>query len=314
MPELPEVQTTVNGINSRTRGLLISDAWTDYNSSFYAESDTIKSPRFFITFRKSVVGAHILEARRRGKNILISLSNGKTIIIHMKMTGHIMHGTYRKLEKRDSQGESWRPADPHNRALNDPFNRFIHFVLSFSDGSHLVLSDMRKFAKVTLADTEGLHESEHLKHHGPEPLEYRFGVEELVAAMNKKPNGPIKSVLMDHTVISGIGNIYSDEVLWRTDTHPLERVKNIPRSRWPLILKAIRETLKKGIDFGGDSMSDYRNILGERGAFQEQHKAYRKTGSRCLKRGCTGTIERIVVGGRSAHFCSKHQKLLKVPR
>ncbi len=314
MPELPEVQTTVNGINSRTKGLLISDAWTDYDSPFHAQSDNIKNPRFFPLFRKQVIGARIGGAERRGKNILINLSNGKTILIHMKMTGHVMHGRYRRLARKDSQGESWRPADPDDKALNDPFNRFIHFVLSFSDGTHLVLSDMRKFAKVTVTDTAGLHESEHIRHHGPEPLDEGFGPNELVAAVSQRPNGPIKTVLMDHTIVSGIGNIYSDEVLWRAGIHPLERVKHVTEKQWKIVLKAIKETLIKGIDFGGDSMSDYRNILGERGSFQEKHNAYRKTGFPCAKKGCDGVIERIVVGGRSAHFCPVHQKLLRKAR
>lgn len=311
MPELPEVQTTVDGINSRVRGLLISDAWTDYGSAFHSNKDNIKDPSFFKLFRKQIVGAFIDKATRRAKNILIHLSNGKTILIHMKMTGHVMHGTYKKLPKKDAQGESWRPANANDRALNDPFNRFLHFVLSFSDGTHLVLSDMRKFAKVTIIDTDAAHESEHLQHHGPEPLEKEFGVDELANAVSRKPNGAVKTVLMDNTIVSGIGNIYSDEILWRASIHPLERIKNISKADWKVVLKATKETLQRGIDFGGDSMSDYRNILGERGKFQEKHNAYRKTGTPCGRRGCVGTIMRLVVGGRSAHFCSAHQKLIK---
>ncbi|MFA6158534.1 MAG: bifunctional DNA-formamidopyrimidine glycosylase/DNA-(apurinic or apyrimidinic site) lyase [Candidatus Paceibacterota bacterium] len=311
MPELPEVQTTVDGINSRAKGLVISDAWTDYGGTIHAGKDNIKDPRFFIAFRKSVVGARIDKAERRGKNILINLSNGKTILIHMKMTGHMMHGAYKKLAKKDAQGESWRPSEPADVALNDPFNRFIHFVLSFSDGTSLVLSDMRKFAKVTLVDTATIHESEHLRHHGPEPLDASFDSDALIRAVSRKPNGAIKTVLMDNTVISGIGNIYSDEVLWRVGINPLERIKNVSGAQWKLVLKAVRETLRSGIDFGGDSMSDYRNIDGLRGAFQERHNAYRKTGSACVKKGCKGTVIRLKVGGRSAHFCSIHQKLLK---
>ncbi len=311
MPELPEVQTTVDGINSKVRGLLISDAWTDYNSPLRSNRDNIKDPAFFALFKRQIVGATLGEATRRGKNILINLSNGKTILIHMKMTGHVMHGRYRKLPRKDAQGESWRPADPNDPALNDPFNRFIHFLISFSDGTHLVLSDMRKFAKVTIADTRDIHQSEHLRHHGPEPLEKEFGVEELLRAVSKKPNGAVKTVLMDNTIVSGIGNIYSDEILWRAGIHPLERIKNISASDWKAIWRATKETLQRGIDLGGDSMSDYRNILGERGKFQEKHNAYRKTGSLCGKNGCPGTIVRLVVGGRSAHFCSAHQKLTR---
>ncbi|MBX4209405.1 DNA-formamidopyrimidine glycosylase [Candidatus Parcubacteria bacterium] len=309
MPELPEVQTTVNGINERLVGLSIKDAWTDYGSRFHINKDNIKDPAYFAYFRKSVAGAKIRSASRRGKNVLIHLSNGKTIIIHMKMTGHIMYGAY---EKKKSAGgkEEWIATEP-GPLRDDPFNKFLHFVLCFSNGKSMTLSDMRKFAKVTLADTDRIEESLHLSKHGPEPLERSFGVKELKKAVFRKPNGPVKTVLMNHEVVSGIGNIYSDEILWRAGVHPLERVNDVPLKKWPIIWKAMKETLKKGIDFGGDSMSDYRNIEGERGRFQEKHNAYRKTGSRCAKPGCKGTIVRIKLGGRSAHFCDAHQKLSK---
>lgn len=308
MPELPEVQTTVNGINERVAGLSISDIWTDYRSAFHANKDNIKDPAYFARFRRLVRGARIVDASRRGKNILIHLSNGQTVLVHMKMTGHMMYGPYRRLAKRDAHGETWRPRGT-GTPLHDPFNRFIHLVFSLSDGKQLVLSDMRKFAKVTLVETAALGTSEYLSSHGPEPLDASFKAADLQAAAMRRPNGPIKAVLMDHTVVSGIGNIYSDEILWRVGIHPLERVRDIPDRLWLKIVKAAKETLRKGIDFGGDSMSDYRNILGERGKFQDTHRAYRKTGTRCSKPGCPGTIRRIVVGGRSAHFCDTHQKL-----
>jgi formamidopyrimidine-DNA glycosylase len=303
MPELPEVQTTVDGINARVKGLVISSAWTDYGGANHADKDEIKNLAFFARFKKAVTGARVEQATRRGKNILIHLSNGKVILVHMKMTGHMMHGRYDK---------KWRPVDPHDAALNDPFNRFVHFALSFPDGTSLVLCDMRKFAKVTLVDADTLGESEHLRHHGPEPLDETFGVDDLIKAVSRKPNEAIKTVLMDHTVVAGIGNIYSDEILWRTGIHPLEPISNISKTQWKKVLEAAKDLLQQGIDFGGDSMSDYRNIDGKKGEFQGKHKAYRKTGSACERKGCDGIITRLVVGGRSAHFCSTHQTLRKV--
>jgi formamidopyrimidine-DNA glycosylase len=311
MPELPEVQTTVNGINEYLKGHTIADAWSGYKSVSHKGADNIKDPAYFTYFKKEVLGAKIVNASRRGKNVLIHLSNGKTILIHMKMTGHVMHGEYKKLPKKDIQGETWRPAHPTDKALNDPFNRFIHFVLAFSNGIHMVMSDMRKFAKVTLIKSAELHTSPHLASHGPEPLENSFGIKEFKEAILKKPNGPIKLVLMNPEVVSGIGNIYSDEILWSAGIHPLEKVKNVPETKWPIILKATKEILMRGIDFGGDSMSDYRNIKGERGKFQNKHNTYRKTGEKCSKHSCKGTIVRLKMGGRSAHFCDTHQKLIK---
>ncbi len=174
------------------------------------------------------------------------------------------------------------------------------------------LCDTRKFAKVTLLPTPSMYETIHLKGIGPEPLEENFTFPIFKKQLEKKPNGKIKLVLMDQSVIAGIGNIYADESLWRAEIHPEESVKNLFKKELELkkLYTAIRSTLSKGIDFGGDSMSDYRNIHGERGKFQEQHMAYRKTGTACMKKGCKGKITRIVVGGRSTHFCNVHQKLL----
>ena len=113
---------------------------------------------------------------------------------------------------------------------------------------------------------------------------------------------------MDQSVIAGIGNIYSDEILWRAGAHPERRVSKIKEGEFKLMFRAMKEVLAKGIDFGGDSMSDYRNLEGKRGKFQEHHKVYQLAGEKCSKKSCKGVIKRIIVAGRSAHFCPVHQK------
>lgn len=288
MPELPEVQTTVSGLNKTIKGLVIKDVWTEYNSPYFYGSETIKDPKYFKYFRKKVSNKKILTVTRRAKNILINISDGYTILIHMKMTGHLMYGDYNK---------------------KDPYNRLIRLIFYLSNGKNLELCDSRKFAKITLIKSNDLHNSQHLKDIGPEPLEKEFTFEVFVNQLNKKEKGKIKSVIIDQTIIAGIGNIYADESLWRANIHPEELVKNISLEKLKLLYSSIKNILLKGIDFGGDSMSDYRNIYGERGKFQEQHKVYRRNGKSCTKKNCTGTIKRIVTGGRSTHFCDKHQTL-----
>ena len=283
MPELPEVQTTVNGLNKTVKGRRIVSVETSYNSSYHAGKDNIKNPKFFALFRKKVRGKKILKAERRAKNVLIHLSGGNTIIAHMKMTGHFVYD---------------RP--------NYPFTRLD---LKLDNGKHLVLSDMRKFAKVTLVKTNELEKSFHLEHLGPEPLEKVFKFEVFKSQVLKRPKGRIKQVLMDQSLISGIGNIYSDEILWRASVHPLSHPSRIPEKNLQAMFKATKETLSKGIRLGGDSMSDYRNIKGERGKFQDYHRAYQKHKTKCLKKGCSGVLKKMRLGGRSAHFCGIHQKL-----
>ena len=287
MPELPEVQTTVNGLNSTVRGKKIVGIWNDYKSSYFSKRQEIKNPKFYPKFKKLVLGQKIIRAERRAKNILIHLSNKQTILIHMKMTGHLLYEGYKK----------------------DAFNSHIRLYFTLDNGKHLYFSDMRKFAKVTVIETDKLEESLHLNHLGPEPLDPSFKLKAFSLQLMKRSRGKIKSVLMDQSLIAGIGNIYSDEILWRAGVHPLSHPNKIPEKNLKEMFKATKETLKKGIRFGGDSMSDYRNIKGERGKFQDHHRAYRRTGKTCGKRGCTGVIKRMVVGSRSAHFCPKHQKL-----
>jgi formamidopyrimidine-DNA glycosylase len=284
MPELPEVQTTVNGLNRTVKGRKIIEIWTDYTSQFYKNKDEIKNPIFFKKFKRKVIGQKILKAERRGKNILIHLSQGESILVHMKMTGYFFY----------------------NPTQEAPF---IHLTFSLDNGRKLAFSDMRKFAKVTLVKTDSLKESLHLRHLGPEPLDPSFKFRTFSSQLRKRSRGKIKQVLMDQSLISGIGNIYSDEILWRAGVHPLSHPDKIPEKNLRVMFKATKDTLRKGVRLGGDSMSDYRNIKGEKGQFQEHHRAYQKHKTKCSKKGCSGLLEKIKVGARSAHFCPKHQKL-----
>jgi formamidopyrimidine-DNA glycosylase len=190
---------------------------------------------------------------------------------------------------------------------NNPKIKFAHVIFTLSNKKYLVFSDARKFGKITLLDTKTAHDTKHLNNIGPEPLEKSFTLQKLKECLAKKPNGKIKTVLIDQSIIAGIGNIYSDEILWRAGIHPERKTSKITDTEMKLMFKAIKETLRKGIDFGGDSMSDYLNIYGKKGKFQLHHEAYRRTGQKCRKPGCKGIIKRIVINSRSAHFCSIHQ-------
>jgi formamidopyrimidine-DNA glycosylase len=142
---------------------------------------------------------------------------------------------------------------------------------------------------------------------GPEPLG-DLSPQTFQAQLFKKPNGKIKTVLMDQSVIAGIGNIYSDEILWYSNIHPERTVSKITELEIKRMFLSIKKVLLKSIKMGGDSMSDYRNIYGQKGNFQNSHKVYRRTKQKCLKSGCKGIIIRKIVGGRSTHFCNTHQK------
>jgi formamidopyrimidine-DNA glycosylase len=270
MPELPEVQTTVDGINTKVKGLTITDVWTNYNSPFHHGKDNIKNPKYFSAFKKIVVGSKIKSAERQGKNVLIHLSNNQTILAHMKMTGHFMYGKYERKTTGKKVAAIWSPSEKDS-PLADPFNKHIRLIFTFSNGKHLAFADTRKFAKIFIFETKNRHKVSDLIDLGPDPLSKNFSLVIMKEQLMLRKNWKIKQILLDQETISGIGNIYSDEMLWLSDIHPLSIVSKIPSERLRRLYKAMRDVLKKGLYFGGDSTSDYRNIYGLPGQFQHKH-------------------------------------------
>lgn len=322
MPELPEVHTTVQGLNEVLHGLSITDVWSGYKSAAHAGKDNIKNPLYFKKFRAAVVGAKFVSATRRGKNVLVHVrakggsakssgASDNTILIHMKMTGHLLYGRYEFSRSHNI----WRTKD--TGPLQDPFNQHIRLVFTLSNGKHLAFSDLRKFAKVFVTPTAGLDHTPDLAHLGPDPLSRDFTLALFKKRLAVRPRGKIKQMLMEQDEVAGIGNIYSDEILYESGVHPLSIVGKIPVAKLAKMHAAAKLMLKRGIDFGGDSDSDYRNVYGEPGKFQHKHSVYRRTGKPCPKkvgasrngRACGGIIERLKIGGRSAHFCPIHQTL-----
>ena len=290
MPELPEVTTTVNGLRKTIVGRTIRSVWSDFKKQ-------IKTP--FRQFQKGLVGRKIIGVDRRGKNILIHLSKNKTLLIHMKLTGHLMVGKYRQVSNK------WqaREAGP---LRDDPYNRFVHLVVTLDGGKHLVFSDLRKFGKIKLLNSDELENSEDLKNIGPDALE--VNLKQFKEILARRPKGKIKQILMDQNLIAGIGNIYSDEALWRAGIHPRSRPGKLSNAQTSKLFKARRTVLTAGIKFSGDSDFNYRDVKGEKGKYQFHHQAYGREGKKCSRRD-GGIIKRLKLGGRSAHFCPKHQKL-----
>ncbi len=329
MPELPEVTTAVRSLQKVLPKLIILDIWTDLSPTEKIWKtkkrknlfkNTLKDPFFYKKFKKEVKNAKILKVERRGKNILIHLNNKKTILIHLKMTGHLLFGKYIKVmsDKKSPYGRSplgrkiikWIPAENEKAALFDSYNRFIHAVFSLSKNKYLVFCDARKFGKITLIPTNKLYKAGYgLDKLGPEPLDSAFSLKNFQERLQIKKHSKIKTVLMEQSVIVGIGNIYSDEMLWLSGIHPESIVKNIPKLKLKLLYTSMQKVLYKGISLGGDSTSDYRHIDGKKGKFHEQHNAYKKENENCSKKNCKGVILRKVINGRSAHYCNFHQEL-----
>lgn len=288
MPELPEVQTTINGLKTKVLNRTFVDVWSDWEK-------TIKKPKNFKQFKKEIKNKKIKKIWRRAKNIIFDLSEGNSLLIHQKMTGHLLAGNWQQM------GKEWKPI--RKGPLNDPYNRFLHLIFFLDNGEMLALSDARKFAKVELWKTDELEKE--LEKLGPEPLEKSFTLERFVNVLKNK-KGKVKQVIMEPGVIAGIGNIYSSEMLWQAKIHPEKRVEKLSNKELELLYNSIRKVLELAVKLGGESFSDYRKPDGSKGDFDTERKVYKRAGENCSR--CGNKIKRIKVGGRSAFFCPSCQK------
>ena len=293
MPELPEVQTTVNDLNRKIKGLTITGIWTDWPKYFK------RSIGGWETFRKIVKGKKIKKIRRIGKNIIFDLSHDKEILIHQKLTGHLLVGHW--------QIKNNLPISTEKGLLAEKVNNYIHAIFWLNKNKMMGFSDLRKFGKILVTDKRDFDNLKDLKDIGPDPLTPKFGFNEFKSLISKK-RGPIKKILMDQNVVSGIGNIYSDEILFVAKIHPLKKAEKLGDKELRAIFEAAKKILKKAIKLRGTSTSDYRDTAGKAGRYTEVRLVYQREGEKCPQR-CGGTIKRLKINGRSAHFCPYCQKL-----
>lgn len=296
MPELPEVETIVNDLRKKLAGLKFKDVWTDWPKTF-------KKAGGFENFKKAIKNKKILSVSRRAKFIIIDIEGAYSIFIHLKISGHLLYGIW------NFESGIWKAKNP-GPMKSERENGYIRTIWALSNGYQLAFSDLRRFGKIVLVKDDDLSELSEIKKLGPEPLEISFKEFKSLFYAGQtsiKKRGRIKQVLMDPFFIAGIGNIYSDEILWDSGCHPLSRAENLSDLDLKKIYVSIQKILKKAIKAGGASIDDYRKISGEMGEYQNYTEAYHKHGEKCSKKD-GGVIQRIRVGGRSAHFCPIHQK------
>jgi len=303
MPELPEVETIVRDLRKKVLLRTFIDVWTDFPKMIHLRQGfggQVKKPNGFEEFRKAIIGKKIEKIWRRGKNILFDLSQDKILLIHQKLTGHLLLG------KWQFKNGNWQSLIK-GPLVEDSWNRFLHLIFWLNDKRQLALSDVRKFAKIELWDKFELENSKEFKNLGPEPLAKSFTLEKFKEVLIKKEKGKVKQVLMDQNIITGIGNIYSDEILWMAKIHPFKKVKRLSDEEIKRIYRAMREILPKAIELGGESIPDFRRISGEKGGFDPLRKVYQREGEKCSR--CGTIIKKKKLAGRSAHFCPTCQRL-----
>ncbi|MEK7147064.1 MAG: bifunctional DNA-formamidopyrimidine glycosylase/DNA-(apurinic or apyrimidinic site) lyase [Patescibacteria group bacterium] len=290
MPELPEVQTVVDDLNKKITGKKITGVWFDWPKMF-------KQPKSR-NFAAIIKGLEIKAVKRRGKNILIYLAKNYLLLIHQKMTGHLLIGKWNIRNKKI------KPLTP--ASLKEKVNGYIHLIFKLNNGLMLGLSDLRKFAKVLFGPAEKIETLPDMANLGPDSLDGSLNVKKFKGLISREKR-KIKQVLMDQEVIAGIGNIYSDDILWLAKIHPFRPAASLSKDELVRIYKAMRLILKKAVKLRGTSISDFRDTSGKAGGYGSIRLVYQLEGKPCKR--CQILIKRVKMGGRSAHFCPKCQKL-----
>ncbi len=301
MPELPEVETVVRDLNKKVKGRTITGVWFDWPKHI---KDVMRQSRLRISqsaiarFKKDLIGEKIITIQRIAKNILIYLSNNKTVLVHQKMTGHLLVGKWKLM------GGKMIGLEPA-AVKNDPYNGYIHVIWYLDDGRMLALSDLRKFAKVILGNREQIESLPELTELGPDALDPKLLIGQFARIVLS--SGPtIKQALMNPNKIAGIGNIYSDDMLWRAKIYPLCKPSSLSDYEIKRLYKAMREILTKAVKLRGTSTSDFRDTGGKEGKYTGYRLVYQREGEPCGR--CKTAIKRIKIGGRSAHYCPKCQR------
>jgi formamidopyrimidine-DNA glycosylase len=295
MPELPEVETVCRQLEPELEGRRI-------------ESLEVLDPRWCrpaqpAELEATVSGRTIESLRRRGKYLLLGLDGERTLVMHLRMTGNlVLVDGEDKLDPSEGmrlyEGER-STSERHLRA---------RFVLD--DGQELWFTDPRRFGEACLVDASGLESR--FERLGVEPLSAEFTPEAL-GGIAAGRTAPLKSFLLDQKGIAGVGNIYADEALFRARLHPLSPAGSMKPEHLEALRDAVIAALEAGIDGGGASIDDYRDGRGEKGRMQDEFLVHTREGEPCPR--CEGTIERIVVSGRSTYFCPSCQvRLRRKPR
>ena len=272
MPELPEVETVRRGLEKLILGKKISNI-------------DIRYPKMIKTdlheFQKAMPGQVIQSMGRRGKYLLFYLSD-KVLISHLRMEGKYFYYPDQVPERKHA-----------------------HVLIHFKDGGTLVYEDVRKFGTMELLAPELLEAYFISKQLGPEPTEQDFDLGRFKLAL-KRSKKPIKSHLLDQTLVVGLGNIYVDEVLWRAKVHPARISQSLTAQEARKVHDETIKVLGQAVEKGGSTIRTYTNAFGEDGTMQEFHQVYDKTGQACSR--CGAIIEKIQLGGRGTHFCPKCQR------
>lgn len=275
MPELPEVETVCAGLRSTILNKKITNAEN--------LRPNLRIP-FPVNFSQQLRGKTVSSVERRAKYIIITLDDETVVIAHLGMSGKMI--VYNNLQ--------------NERKKHD------HAVFQFENGMEMVFNDARRFGLITFSDTANLNKHELIVNLGLEPLEENFGGESLYKILQKKST-PIKTTIMDASLVVGVGNIYACEALFRSKINPEKKSNTLTEKQCDLLAENIKIILSEAIKSGGSTLRDYVRSSGDSGYFQHSFKVYGRAGDDCYV--CSNKIKRMKQSGRSTFYCDVCQDL-----
>ncbi len=307
MPELPEVEIVRMGLSRLAVGKTIISV----------EHDTPKSfPNAKGDVEQFMIGATIVDVRRRAKVLLVDLSTQYTLVIHLKMTGQLVFVRSEQASGRgsSSSGDSsvgssdsrFGGGHPTSSLIDRLPDRSTRVTITFSDGSHLYFNDQRKFGWVRLMPTVEVENLDFFKKVGPEPLSADTTAQLFITRIRRRKGTSIKAALLDQTTIAGVGNIYADESLWGAKIHPTIRVGELTDADLELLFSELVYVLKLSIEKGGSTDKTYVNAEGKKGSYIKFARVFRREKLPCPR--CGEIIIKTRVAGRGTHTCPQCQR------
>jgi len=290
MPELPEVETVRIGLSAFLPGRTFAKVEQNWDKSF---------PNPEADVQQFLIGAKVVTVARRAKVLLIELDSKYSLVIHLKMTGQLVF--------RSKSGEHFGAGHPTDSLVGELPDRSTRVTFTFTDDSQLFFNDQRKFGWVRLLPSTQVPQIDFFQKVGPEPLSTDFTWKDLRERMNRRSNTNVKAVLLDQTVIAGVGNIYADESLWGAKIHPSMLVKSLSDARIKKLYGSLTAVLKLAIEKGGSTDRNYVNAEGKRGSYLSFASVFRREGQPCPR--CGTAVIKTKVAGRGTHICPKCQRL-----
>ena len=272
MPELAEVRTVARTLNKRVVGRKIIGVDTPYDKIIEGDKKN---------FTQSIINSYITNVDNYGKWIFITLGE-LTIMAHLRMEGKFFI-----------------------KPQADTIEKHEHIIFHLDDGTDLRYHDVRKFGKMILIKTDEIYRSKEITKLGIEP-DNKFLTKEYIYESIKNKKMPIKTVLLDQSIINGLGNIYADEVLFKSNINPLREASSVNLAECEKIKEAASAIITKATEMGGTTIRSYTSSLGVYGSYQSELKVHTKQGAPCQV--CGSIIEKTRVGGRGTYFCPKCQK------